>query len=91
MINILSETENDNLFGTFQITTFINFLWEDYYFAIFNKIFLHYCRFFVCTIIYLTYFLRPWQEKAPGTKFAEIILVMSMALDVFSEIAIEVI
>lgn len=64
-------------------------LWKDYYYAIFYKIFLHYCRFFVETVVYLTLFLTPWDSKPPGQKFAEILLVSSMSLDVLTEISIE--
>ena len=52
MVKILSETDNDEIFATAQIRVFVDFMWQGYYSAIFDQLFVPFIFYFVSFILY---------------------------------------
>lgn len=58
MMNILASTDNDEIFAQAQIRVFVDFMWQGYYEAIFNQLFLPFILYFLSFIAYTGYFSR---------------------------------
>jgi len=56
LIKILSETDNDEIFATAQIRVFVDFMWQGYYDAIMEQLFIPFVFYFVSFILYTGYF-----------------------------------
>ena len=54
LLNILAETENDEIFSCAQIRVFIEFMWADYYKAIYSTLFKPFLLYFICFNLYAT-------------------------------------
>jgi len=55
-IKILCETENNEVFACDQVRVFIDFMWQGYYQAIFNSLFVPFVGYFTSFVLYATYF-----------------------------------
>jgi len=58
MMNILSGTDNDEIFAQAQIRVFVDFMWQGYFTAIFNQLFLPFIAYFLSFIAYTGYFSK---------------------------------
>ena len=54
MIKVLAETENDEIFSQSQIRVLIEFMWQEYYDAIYSTLFIPYVLYFVAFSLYAT-------------------------------------
>lgn len=56
LTKILAETDNDEIFATAQIRVFVDFMWQGYYSAIMDQLFIPFIFYFVSFILYTGYF-----------------------------------
>lgn len=56
LVKILSETDNDEIFATAQIRVFVDFMWQGYFSAILEQLFIPFIFYFVSFILYTGYF-----------------------------------
>lgn len=54
LIKILAETANDEIFSCTQVRIFVDFMWNRYYQAIRNQLFIPYCVYFLSFVLYAT-------------------------------------
>jgi len=55
-IKILCETENNEVFACDQVRVFLDFMWQGYYKAIFDSLFVPFVCYFTSFVLYATYF-----------------------------------
>lgn len=68
MMEILSSTDNDEIFACAQIRVFVDFMWQGYYDAIFSQLFLPFIFYFLSFILY-TGFFSHHEENELSTQF----------------------
>lgn len=88
-ISLLNDSEVDGLFGCKQIQIFVDLLWQKYYNAIYKNLFLNFMRYFLCTVIYFTFFLGDLRDRGPGWNLAQTLLVASICIDIGAFLLIE--
>jgi hypothetical protein len=58
LTDILANTDNDEIFAQAQIRVFVDFMWQGYFDAIFNQLFIPFIFYFVAFIAYTGYFAK---------------------------------
>ena len=56
LVKILADSSNDEIFATDQIRVFVDFMWEGYFYAILDNLFIPFCFYFLAFILYSGYF-----------------------------------
>ena len=75
-LQILSKTDNDEIFATSQVRVFIDFMWDGYFTAILKSLFLPYCCFTLTFLLYALIFSQSDSKNLSFEYFAKIACIV---------------
>lgn len=75
-LQILSKTDNDEIFATSQVRVFIDFMWDGYFNAILRSLFLPYCCFTLTFLLYALVFSQEPSNNLSWMYFGKIACIV---------------
>ena len=88
-ILLLAEADRDNLFANENVKHFIELIWGEYHFAIRDRVFFPFARYFMCTFTLFTFFLGGVEERSVAFDLAHMCLLVMFLTDMVCFFALE--
>lgn len=91
LIEALAETDNDEIFAQDQIRVFVDFMWQGYFDAILNQLFIPFLVYFISFIAYTGYFAKHEEKDISFNFVCEMACIVLFGKTFFTFLILEMI